>query len=416
MESCAGRWCGVVEVIVGDARRVPLADASVQCCVSSPPYYRKRDYGVAGQIGLERSVQDYVAQMVQVYREVWRVLRDDGVAFVNLGDTYANDAKWGGASGGKHVSELHGTSAMRERNETGLRAKNLIGIPWRVAFALQDDGWILRSDIVWEKGNCMPESVKDRPTCSHEYVFLLAKQERYFYDAAAIATPIKTATVTRAARGNSSDHKNLEVPGRTRHSMHEARAKGEAYELPTMSNARSVWHINTVGYAGAHFATMPLELAQRCIKAGSSEGGCCPKCGAPYERVVSREFIPQRDVSREQGVRGAGGQKPMDQSNGWEGYPRGTTAVRTKGWAASCECNAGEPVPCVVFDPFAGAGTTLLAAHQLGRRAVGVELNPVYARMARERVQGAAPLFFGGEQSEEAPAVSPSLFEVVEHG
>jgi DNA modification methylase len=164
-------------ILQGDCIEVmrTLEAESVHCCVTSPPYWGLRDYGCAGQIGLERTPEEYTAKMVDVFREVWRVLRDDGSLWLNLGDSYANDGKWGGSTGGKHVAALHGQPVGRTKTVTGLKPKDLVGIPWRIAFALQADGWYLRSDIIWSKPNPMPESVADRPTKAHEYIFLMAK-------------------------------------------------------------------------------------------------------------------------------------------------------------------------------------------------------------------------------------------------
>jgi len=233
-------------ILAGDCRETlkTLPAESVQTCVTSPPYFGLRDYGHAAQIGLEETPDEYVAQLVAVFREVRRVLRDDGTLWLNLGDSYANDGKWGGYSGGKHTKALHGdTGVGRERRTTGLKPKDLIGIPWRVAFALQADGWWLRQDIIWHKPNPMPESIKDRCTKAHEYVFLLSKSASYFYDAKA---------VQEKATGKP--------PGNKTHKAADER------------NRRSVWTIGSKPYAGAHFATMPPELAALCIQAGSRVG------------------------------------------------------------------------------------------------------------------------------------------------
>ncbi len=188
-----------VRIVTGGCLTVlpTLVEKSVQTCVTSPPYFGLRDYGHADQIGLEKTPEEYVEKLVAVFREVRRVLKNDGTLWLNLGDSYANDGKWGGSTGGLHMRELHGSSIGRTKRSTGLKPKDLIGIPWRVAFALQDDGWYLRSDIIWSKPNPMPESVEDRPTKAHEYLFLLSKDERYFYDSAAIAEPATTGDHAR---------------------------------------------------------------------------------------------------------------------------------------------------------------------------------------------------------------------------
>ena len=248
----------------GSALALPYADGIAQTCVTSPPYYGLRDYGTAGQIGLEQTPAAYVAQIVAAMREVWRVLRDDGTLWLNIGDSYANNgvsdpSKVGGFTGARIRAGAKGTMDSRPRAiPDGLKPKDLMGIPWRVAFALQDDGWYLRSDIIWAKPNPMPESVTDRPTKAHEYVFMLSKAPRYFYDAAAIAEP------SGGANGSSftSEYDRETKPGL---------GMGERKEAATR-NARSVWTIATQPYSGAHFATMPPELARRCILAGSRPG------------------------------------------------------------------------------------------------------------------------------------------------
>lgn len=389
-------------IVNGDARHIPLADKSVQCVVTSPPYYGLRDYGIAGQIGLEPSPAEYVAQMVQVFDEVRRVLRDDGVCWLNLGDSYANDDKWGGTTSGKHAHGLHGEPVGRTKRNTGLKAKNLIGIPWRVAFALQDAGWYLRSDIIWSKSNPMPESVTDRPTRAHEYLFLLTKSARYFYDAEAIKTPPKEiGWETRKDRADVS-HKSMPDPMKNgmrprtdKQRGHSRRHDGfndrwdampKAEQQSKFANARSVWEIATKPFSGAHFATMPAELARRCIAAGTSERGCCSCCGAPYTRIVDRESSwPAR---KETGATAGNVGVSNDYQNGIHGGVKHHNLggfSSTKGWQPTCECDAGDPVPCVVLDPFNGSGTTGMVALRMGRRYVGVELNPDYIALAHER-------------------------------
>lgn len=360
--------------VVGNALHLPYPDGVAQACVTSPPYFGLRNYGTAGQIGLEQTPAAYVAQIVAAMREVWRVLRDDGTLWLNLGDSYANDTKWGGTTGGKHVSALHGEPIGRAKRTTGLKAKDLIGVPWRVAFALQDDGWYLRSAITWCKKAPMPESVRDRPTSATEMVFLLAKQPHYFYDAEAIAEP------SGGANGSSftSEYDRETKPGL---------GMGERKEAATR-NARNFWVLGPAPYAGSHFATMPPELARRCILAGTSARGQCPKCGAPWTRVVEKGLTAhdgETDSAYEKGttanrlakLRQAARERGEEYTNG-----RVTT-----GWAASCDCHAGDPVPQIVLDPFAGSGTTAMVALQNGRRAIGTELNPAYLRLQDARTQ-----------------------------
>jgi DNA modification methylase len=340
---------GMITFIQGDCRTelAKLADASVNCCVTSPPYFGLRDYGVADQIGLEATPVAFVAELVAVFREVRRVLRDDGTCWLNLGDSYAS--AWpapntrrniidqpmsDGKRGPQRQSKLHGS----------LKEKDLMGIPWRVAFALQDDGWYLRQDIIWAKPNPMPESVQDRCTKAHEYVFLLSKSPRYWYDADAIAEPVTASTVARLAQDVDSQQGSDRIPGKTNGTMKavgprvtddrkELRSDIESRHRSSIPggqslqaepngkrNARSVWNIATQPFSEAHFATFPPELAERCIKAGCPEGG-------------------------------------------------------------------------TVLDPFGGAGTTGLVADRLQRNAVLIELNPAYAAMAKRRIENDAGLF-----------------------
>ncbi len=310
-----------------------LPTASVQTCITSPPYFGLRDYGVDGQLGLEPTPREFVDAMVRVFREVHRVLREDGTLWLNLGDSYANDGKWGGSSGGKHAKALHGnTSIGRTKVNTGLKPKDLMGMPWRVAFALQDDGWYLRQDIIWSKPNPMPESVRDRCTKAHEYLFLLSKSERYFFDAAAIAEPLAPASVERLSQPSLAQQRGSDrVPGKTNGTMKAVR-RGVGFGHGTdktererdrvvddiertTRNKRSVWTIPTQPTREAHFATFPEALVEPCIRAGSRPGD-------------------------------------------------------------------------TVLDPFLGSGTTALVAEREGRQWIGCELNPEYAAIAERRLRG----------------------------
>jgi DNA modification methylase len=250
-------------VHVGDVRAIlPTLEAgSVRCCVTSPPYWGLRDYGVAGQLGLEPTPDAYVANLVAVFRAVRRVLADDGTLWLNLGDSYAANRSYQVVDS-KHVDVgNHSPSTIPD----GLKPKDLVGIPWRVAFALQADGWYLRSDIIWAKPNPMPESVTDRPTKAHEYLFLLAKSERYYYDAAAIAEDaIHAGRLVLASGGDAKNAQgaNRAAAGFTKHNT----------TIGATRNARTVWTISTQPYPDAHFATFPEDLPRRCILAGSALG------------------------------------------------------------------------------------------------------------------------------------------------
>jgi len=264
-------------ILIGDARArlAELPAGSARTCVTSPPYFGLRDYGVDGQMGLEETPDAYVASMVELFREVWRVLADDGTLWLNLGDSYAgggggNYNKTGvSQAGGQHITNVRNRSSWLE--SVGAKPKDLLGIPWRVAFALQADGWYLRSDIIWHKPNPMPESVTDRPTKSHEYLFLLTKSAKYYYDHEAIKEP----GVMTSAGSTQRDTRETHGVGGGNAGINAAkeRMKQELAENGyVMRNKRDVWTINTKPFKGAHFAVMPEALVEPCVLAGSAEG------------------------------------------------------------------------------------------------------------------------------------------------
>jgi len=371
-----------------------LPDESVHCAVTSPPYWGLRDYGVDGQVGLEKTPEEYVARMVGIFREVRRVLRDDGTFWLNIGDSYASggcgarDAeRWPKQSRNDHrVEHSHKAAAA------GIKPKDLVGIPWRLAFALQADGWYLRSDIIWAKSNPMPESVTDRPTKSHEYVFLLTKKDRYFFDNEAVKEHnISHARIREKYNGESA------VDTKTRgHSSHCGTYEGGR-------NIRTVWTIPTQPNPEAHFATFPERLPMRCIKAGTSERGVCPECGAPWERVVEVTGETPREKQRARGKSAYSAAQPEGNSQGLDyagGHGSGIRPRRILGWRPTCECLGSpaqvawdgqmgldeyEPVPATVLDPFMGSGTTLFVAKMLGRHAIGFDLSEKYCSIAVSR-------------------------------
>ena len=299
-----------------------LPDRSIQCVVTSPPYWGLRDYGRNGQLGLEETPEEYVEKMVKVFREVKRVLKDDGTVWLNLGDTYFG-AKGGHWEGGNSITnDTTGSNYRMQRKappkHPRLKTKDLTGIPWRVAFALQADGWWSRQDIIWHKPNPMPESVTDRCTKSHEYIFLLSKSAKYFYDADAIREPLAASTLNDIRIGCKSSRPNSKAHELVKQGAHGSGGIGDPTktraELTNLAgrNKRSVWKINTQPYKEAHFAVFPEELPTLCIKAGSEEGD-------------------------------------------------------------------------VVLDPFFGSGTTGWVAQRLGRKWIGIELNPEYIKIAEKR-------------------------------
>lgn len=357
-----------VQIITGDCRAelAKLADESVNCVVTSPPYWGLRDYGVDGQIGLEASVAEHISILRDVFREVRRVLRKDGTLWINYGDAYAGGGKGGNPPDSPHQKQatnkgsllhagLHETARQHgvvdrswQKPPEGLKAKDLIGLPWRLAFALQEDGWYLRQDIIWSKPNPMPESVSDRCTKAHEYIFLLSRSPRYHYDAEAVLEPCSPNTHARLAQnvqdqvGSERAHAGGKTNGRMKAVARtvgvgsnarprKAAPNGSGTKnnasfdeamaiMPTMRNKRSVWEVPSLGFSEAHFATFPPGLIEPCILAGCPEGG-------------------------------------------------------------------------TVLDPFGGAGTTGMVADRLQRNAILIELNPAYAEIARNRIFKDAGMF-----------------------
>jgi DNA modification methylase len=359
-------------ILVGDVRGQlrTLADNSVHCIVTSPPYWGLRDYGVEGQIGLEASPAEFIATMVDVFEELRRVLRPDGTCWMNMGDSYAGNRS---SSNGPTIGQKHRTASgdaqrqmtasRRRDNEPvprsdmrvpGLKPKDLVMMPHRLAIALQDAGWWVRQDIVWSKPNPMPESVRDRCTKAHEYIFLLTKSDSYYYDQDAIAEPLADSSIARLSQDVDHQAGSERVPGKTNGAMKAVKRGGiERIDAdasarmgrgpgwrdrpqPETRNKRSVWNITTQPFAEAHFATFPPELPETCIKAGCPPGG-------------------------------------------------------------------------IVLDPFFGAGTTGLVAERLQRNCIGIELNPAYAEIARRRIVGDCPLL--AEVCVHVGAVLPALME-----
>lgn len=310
-------------LMCGDSRSVlqTLPENSVHCCVTSPPYFNLRDYGVNGQIGIEETPETYINALVEVFREVRRVLRPDGTAWVNIADTYAANRTY----------QLHDTRGTKDHTDskgskvpTGCKPKDMIGIPWMLAFALRDDGWYLRQDIIWQKPNCMPESVKDRCTKSHEHIFLLSKSPQYYFDAEAISEPIAESSKKRFLQDIERQTGSNRQPGKTNGAMKAAMPRfgrgkdgeqGVKEYVPILRrNKRDVWSISTKGFKGAHFAVFPEELVEPCVFAGS-------------------------------------------------------------------------PINGTVLDPFCGSGTVGVVSLKNGRDFIGIELNPAYVEIAQERIR-----------------------------
>jgi DNA modification methylase len=310
----------------------------------------------------------FIRHLLEVFGEVWRVLRDDGTLWLNIGDSYAGSGiGWqkddSSSIHRKWLSEREydrPPAYISSRQTNGIKPKDLFGVPWRLALALQHDGWYLRSDVIWEKPNSLPESAKDRPSRSHEYLFLLSKREHYFFDAEAIKEPFKPESLDRYERGGYNSMTEMPTGGR---------------------NKRTVWSICIEGFDGPHYALFPTELVKPCILASTSEKGCCPTCGKPWIRRVERTgHVNNRKPSRVPRLNGT-----QTSSTGWA-----PTYRTTNDWQPGCRCGIEQTVPCRVLDPFGGAGTTALVARQLGRNSVYIDLSQTYADLAIERLEGQA--------------------------
>jgi DNA modification methylase len=459
------------KVYVGDCleQLKKLPDDSVHACITSPPYYGLRSYGTEpriwpdgehlicpegehewgedqpsfhsgqveqtkwknisgpgvagnlsrgnycqkcgawrGHLGLEPEVSLYVFHLVQIFREVRRVLRNDGTFWLNLGDSYATQNAVGnrtltGRKPGQalncfregYIPPYHAadnvTTGIRRSISSGLKPKDLMGIPWRVAFALQQDGWWLRSDIIWHKPNCMPSRVEDRPTQAHEYVFLLTKNERYFYDHIAVKEPV-------AKSGRSSGNKARKIADGIERSRLDTHMGSSVpwTDNGTGRNKRTVWTINTKPWRGAHFAVFPTTLVEPCVLAGTSEQGCCSRCGSPLERVIEksggspkRTSEQLRQEAEERGIvldENNPGVASKGRASAGLYLPHEPAEIKTTGWKPTCACKGSVKEPCVVLDPFAGSGTVGEVAKSLGRDSILIELNPSYVELIKQRV------------------------------
>tara|TARA_R100001463_G_scaffold43278_1_gene90366 strand:+ start:207 stop:1370 length:1164 start_codon:yes stop_codon:yes gene_type:complete len=353
-----------------------LPDQSVNTCITSPPYWGLRDYGEGEQLGMEDTPEEFVNNMVEVFREVKRVLRDDGTVWLNLGDSYSSGGRTTTTNQSLRGDKDYGVT--RPKPSKGIKPKDLIGIPWRVAFALQQDGWYLRQDIIWHKPNPMPESVKDRCTKAHEYIFLLSKSPKYYFDNEAIKEDAKfpdgpnTPKSIKAVDGVYS--KNLQKIG--------ANPK---------RNKRSVWTVTTKPFKGAHFATFPMDLIEPCVLAGCPEK-ICVGCNTPYVRQVESKRFKRNELPKDD---------PRYRPNTYEGSYKdingkadaGYTETKDLGLQKQCDCKTNETKSGTVLDPFGGSGTTGIVASNHNRKAVLIELNTEYIEIARQRIQDQGGLF-----------------------
>lgn len=370
------------ELILGDCIQTMrgLPAGSIQCAITSPPYYGLRAYLPDDhpdkhlEIGTEQTPEEYVCHLVEVFREVRRVLRDDGTLWLNLDSSYNGSGGAGGDYGPGGVKE--GQPKYPGRNLSNFKPKDMIPIPWMVAMALQQDGYYLRSDIIWNKPSVMPESVTDRPTGSHEYIFLLSKSREYYYDAEAIKEP--TVTKDNYARDRDSTRLNNTL-GRTR-------MGGLLTNNYEMRNKRSVWTVAAKPYFGSHYATFPMDLIEPCILAGTSERGCCVACGAPWERLVERTLTGAIEDRPFRGL-------PREGAMAHQKMRAGDSRSVTTSWQPTCACNA-DVVPCTVLDPFFGSGTTAAVALKHGRRFIGCDIDERNIELAHDRISKSQPMLF----------------------
>jgi len=402
-------------LLVGDVMEElsRLPSQSVHSVITSPPYFRIRDYGHSRQIGLEATGEAYVAKLVEVFREIRRVLRSDGTAFMVMGDSYV-----GGGRGQDTGSTLEGSLATQAECRKvsprtgifGLKEKQLIGMPWRVALALQDDGWWIRQDNIWNRKNVMPQSATDRTTRTHEYVFHLTRSPRYFYDAIAVEEPQseheRTRRLKQQAKGNRTVYKlhRDALPGQPPQGANGAARNSEARQLLAMKgtrNLRSVWSISSGKYRDPdgdpsqkrHFAVFPEKLVEICLRAGTSEHGVCSLCGAPWRRIVrpseAYKEILQANLGKNHNKDRAEDLRTGRYGTALQRHHNIASDYRTIGWERSCRCLLGEAIRSVVLDPFMGSGTTAVVSERLERDWVGIELNPDYAASAVRRLERA---------------------------
>lgn len=453
-------------IIQGNSFRLPLADKSVHVICTSPPYWGLRDYNLPplvwggdancqhewgeeiitktsdnynngfnerwgnasgqkkqeiialgkieqgqfchlcgawlGSYGLEPTISLYIQHSVEIARELWRVLRDDGVMWWNLGDTYATARNGRSAADGKALGNDDRTFRDKPFTVDEIPAKNLCLIPERIVIALQDDGWIVRSVASWIKKNPMPESTLDRPGTAHEYIFMLTKSPRYFWDMENVRRENKTnggktwdeRKIIEPSRRGLNVETYPPMPSMARNPSGRALRTSDFFFdsldayiahlqgirdngglMLQADGSPAAFVVNPKGYKFSHYATFPIDLVAPMIKASTSERGCCRACGAPWVRVVEKETHLTRPIPNEPkyafGFNGEHRTKA-----GLVGRP--ISEATTLGWRPSCDCSAGEPVPALVLDPFVGSGTVVLAAQQLGRRGIGVDLNPTY--------------------------------------
>ena len=350
-----------------------LEDNSIDCVVSSPPYFGLRNYKVDGQFGLEKTYQEYVANTVKVFETFKPKLKDTATIWWNVGDSYSSGKRTSTTNQSLRGGKDYGVTRTPVQN--GIKEKDLLMIPNRVAIALQDAGWYIRSEIIWHKPNPMPESIKDRPTSCHEKIWLITKNKKYYYDAQSIKEPVVTPIDAKSGHkfGGNKTTKKL-----------NATISGKKWKYSSTRNKRNVWTITTKPFKDAHFATFPKDLIEPCIKAGCPEK-VCVKCGKPQVKELYRDksTLPVKRNKRDgDGDRAVGGvyQKWLE-----ENPPQ----IKVK---PSCDCNA-DFKPGIVLDTFGGSGTTGIVAALNNRNAILIELNKEYISIANKRINKELGLF-----------------------
>ena len=361
-----------------------LPEQSINTCITSPPYWGLRDYGESDQLGLEETPEEFVENLVQVFREVKRVLRDDGTVWLNLGDSYS-----GSGEVGRKDKQKYGGISKVEHLHSGkvksLPSKNLVGIPWRVAFALQADGWYLRQDIIWHKPNPMPESVRDRCTKAHEYIFLLSKSPKYYFDNEAVKEDSKYY-----GKDNRSGKGRMEYKG-VKFEDKDELIQQSFVTIDEKRNKRSVWTVTTKSFEGAHFATFPPDLIEPCVLAGCPLE-VCAECNEPYVRQIESKKVNRDELDVND---------PRYRPNTYDGSYKDINGKADAGYSSTidlglqkqCDCKTDKTKSGTVLDPFGGSGTTAQVALGNSRDAVLCELNDEYIEIAKQRIAPHGDLF-----------------------
>ena len=371
-----------IKILQGDCIETlqKLDDKSINTCITSPPYWGLRNYNdEEKQLGMEDTPEEFVDNLVKVFREVKRVLRDDGTVWLNLGDSYSSGGRTTTTNQSLRGDKDYGVT--RPKPSKGIKPKDLIGIPWRVALALQQDGWYLRQDIIWHKPNPMPESVKDRCTKAHEYIFLLSKNVKYYFDNEAIKEDGVIKAGTKGAKGSKE-----------RQNQKGVNARPPEYKIyDGKRNKRSVWTVTTKPFKGAHFATFPKDLIEPCVLAGCPEK-ICADCNTPYIRQVESKRFKRNELPKDD---------PRYRPNTYEGSYKdingkadaGYTETKDLGVQKQCDCKTNETKAGTVLDPFGGSGTTGIVAANHNRHAVLCELNQEYIDLAKDRINQEVGMF-----------------------